>query len=465
MGPPCYIRNEATLEATAAVLPNESRRLGTLEQLYLTFFWFSSNVHWGAILTILVQSQVLVMVGDESKGAGVGMVIAIGSITGILVPPLLGTWSDRVRLRMGRRRPFMVVGTALNLVALVGMATFPFLKTDSLWGFTGAYWLYVGAYLMANFANNVATAPYTALMPDVVPPEQRGSVAGWYGLMTLLGNGVGMGLASSMVSQQASLGEFQGQVYRVYLVIGFILVVGVLITVLGTREQPLTTQPKPFQWNSFLKGFVAPFRSRDFRWVFLTRMLMSMGVFSVQSFLMFYLRDVVKEFSVFGRPVATTPELAVLGVLGLLLLLALPSTVIAGKLSDRYGRKRVVYVAGTLQAVVAAGFILTDNYLAALFIGALFGVGYGAYESVNWALATDVLPDMDDAAKDMGIWHMALTVPQFLATPIAGALLDTFNSYGKQGGRPTLGYTVIFSLAIVYFALGTVFVSRVKKAS
>ena len=49
----------------------------------------------------------------------------------------------------------------------------------------------------------------------------------------------------------------------------------------------------------------------------------------------------------------------------------------------------------------------------------------------------------------MGLWHMAL---------------DTFNAFGKQGGRPTLGYTVIFSVAIVYFALGTLFVARVKKA-
>ena len=60
---------------------------------------------------------------------------------------------------------------------------------------------------------------------------------------------------------------------------------------------------------------------------------------------------------------------------------------------------------------------------------------------------------------------MALTVPQLLATPIAGWLLDTFTVIGKQGGRPTLGYTVIFSLAILYFGLGTVFVARVKKTN
>jgi hypothetical protein len=71
---------------------------------------------------------------------------------------------------------------------------------------------------------------------------------------------------------------------------------------------------------------------------------------------------------------------------------------------------------------------------------------------------------MDDAAKDMGIWHIALTFPQLVATPLAGFLLDTFQRVGKASGQPTLGYTVIFSIAIVYFFLGTVFVRRVKKA-
>ncbi|HSP81631.1 MAG TPA: MFS transporter, partial [Myxococcaceae bacterium] len=263
------------METGAAALPSATRRLGTLEQLYLTFFWFSSNVHWGAILSVLVQSQVVVRVGDEHKGRGVALVVAIGSLSGIFVPPLLGAWSDRVRLRLGRRRPFMVVGTALNLVALAGLATFPFLEAEGLWGFTSAFWLYVGAYLMANLSNNVATAPYTALMPDVVPPEQRGTVAGWYGLMTTVGNGVGVFLAGSLVSHEAHLSEFQGQIHRVYLLIGAILVGGLLITVLGTREQPFTGRPRPFHWGKFLRGMVTPFRSPDFAWVFLTRMLMT----------------------------------------------------------------------------------------------------------------------------------------------------------------------------------------------
>jgi hypothetical protein len=75
-----------------------------------------------------------------------------------------------------------------------------------------------------------------------------------------------------------------------------------------------------------------------------------------------------------------------------------------------------------------------------------------------------VLPDANAAAKDMGVWHMSFTIPQLIATPIAGWLLDTFQGIGKASGRPTLGYTVIFSIAVVYFVLGTVFIRMVKKA-
>src|SRR4026208_2219647 len=110
-----------------AVLP--TKRLTTLEQVYLSAFWFSTNLLWGALLLVLVQSQVVGLVPEALKGTGVGVVVGIGSLAGILVPPFMGAWSDRVRTRLGRRRPFMLVGTAMTLVALAGLAYFPFMAT------------------------------------------------------------------------------------------------------------------------------------------------------------------------------------------------------------------------------------------------------------------------------------------------------------------------------------------------
>jgi hypothetical protein len=81
---------------------------------------------------------------------------------------------------------------------------------------------------------------------------------------------------------------------------------------------------------------------------------------------------------------------------------------------------------------------------------------------VDWALAADVLPSMDDYAKDMGVWHVAFVLPQVIATPVAGFLLDSFQPIGAARNIPNLGYTVIFLVAVVYFVLGTVFVKQIK---
>jgi hypothetical protein len=75
-----------------------------------------------------------------------------------------------------------------------------------------------------------------------------------------------------------------------------------------------------------------------------------------------------------------------------------------------------------------------------------------------------VLPSEDDYAKDMGVWHVSFTLPQVLAVPIGGVLLDTFQRVGRESGRPNLGYTVLFALAFISFVLGTVLVRRVKGA-
>jgi MFS family permease len=123
----------------------------------------------------------------------------------------------------------------------------------------------------------------------------------------------------------------------------------------------------------------------------------------------------------------------------------------------------MVYISGALMGVVCLVFVLFHSFTLAVLMGIVFGLGYGAYESVDWALASDVLPSMDDYAKDMGVWHVAMVLPQVIATPIAGFLLDNFQRVGKVQNIPNLGYTVIFMVAVVYFLFGTVFVKQIKK--
>ena len=111
----------------------------------------------------------------------------------------------------------------------------------------------------------------------------------------------------------------------------------------------------------------------------------------------------------------------------------------------------------TLVLAIYVVFFLTDQPLV-LALGALFGAGYGLYYAVDWALACDTLPDQAQAAKDMGLFHVAYTLPQVVMPAVMGVVLDRANAAGGAGA----GYRVIFGAAGVCFVLGTVFVARIR---
>jgi len=70
-----------------------------------------------------------------------------------------------------------------------------------------------------------------------------------------------------------------------------------------------------------------------------------------------------------------------------------------------------------------------------------------------------VLPKGEAAAKDMGIWHVSLVLPQMLAPALTGIILSAF-----KGTSLLLGYTAVFVLTAVWFILGTVFVKQIRGA-
>ena len=118
-----------------------------------------------------------------------------------------------------------------------------------------------------------------------------------------------------------------------------------------------------------------------------------------------------------------------------------------------------MYLSGAAQSLVAIVFIVLypPQIPLVMALGLVYGLGYGLYYAVDWALACDTLPDRSKSAKDMGLFHVAQTLPQTIAPAIGGYLLDYFNHVA-----PHSGYRAVFASAIVFFVLGTIFVSRIK---
>ncbi len=397
----------------------------------LSAYWFGFSFHWFLLLPILMPADVRGFVGAERAGAYYGGLASVAVLIPLLLPPFLGSWSDRV----GRRFPFMLWGTLLNVLGLVLMIVAP------------DFWTYALAFGVVQLGNSIASTPYQALIPDVVPEAQRGTSSAALGLFGLLGQIAG-GVANFVV---------HGNRTSAFVAVIVALSLSFLVTRLLTREPSVVrSHEHGFPWRVFLTPAYL-----NFRWVFLTRALIETGRYAVQPFLAYYLRDVIKVFAIGGFVLVTARGEPDSGLAVTLLLIALSVTaaitaVISGPRSDQVGKKPVIYFAGAVMAVAALGFALVHSYALALALGLVFGLGYGAYISVDWALATSVLPDPSRNARDMGVWHIALTFPQ-LFQYIFGAIRDA----GTVGGN-TVGYLMLFGIAIVFFLLGTVFVSRVR---
>jgi len=417
----------ATLAAAAAA----PARMGNRRHLGLSAYWFGQFFLWQPVGTILIQHQVDDLVPRSQQGTALGVLIGMGGFVAMALPPLVGLYSDRLTTPWGRRRPIIVVGTvgaAVGLLILFSAHTYVQLALG---------------YMVVQVFFNAAGAAYAGLIPDVVPEAEFGRASAFLATMVQVGSGAGLAVTAVLT----------GSIYPLaYVVIAVGVILSMIPTLITARGEGMVAvargAPRPLAES--VRDFFAPLRGGDFMWVVLTRLLFTAGINSVAYFLFNFFRDVVGV----KDPGSFTPTwfLVVLAT-------AIPFGLLAGFYSDRLGRKRFVYASGFLQSAVALVFIVLfpTNLVLVYLAAALYGIGYGCYYAVDWALACDTLPDRTKSAKDMGLFHVAFTLPQTFVPLTMGVLLDYFN---KQSANS--GYRVIFSFAVVFLLLGTVLVSRIR---
>jgi Na+/melibiose symporter-like transporter len=469
--------------------------MGLGRLLAINSMWLGQGAHWPPITFILVPATAALIAGG-SADLLIGNVSAAGNIFALIAPILAGWLSDRTSTRWGRRRPWILAGTAVNLIGLGLLAV-----TSAPLGFAFAY-------MLVQLTFNLAGGAYAAVIPDVVPAPDRGRASGLLGMMNAIGAVIGL---AAVTGAAALYGHSRTAIVLGYAAIVVILLVSTAITLVAVHE-PVPAHSHPSMprnrrvtafaaattiavaaWISFLltpmggltvaiavvgfasaviavvlglrepaiTGFFLAFRNRDFFWTFATRALVMMGIATINPWLGLYFRDVL------GRDDWST----LAGLWGLTLLGgAIVPGVVGGHLSDRIGRRKpFVYASGIVMALVASVLLfgLVRDLVLVFVLGLVFGIGYGLYVAVDWALACDVLPDREKSSgRDMGLWHIAFTLPPALAPALFGPVLHAFNASGQVIlGLATgsfLGFRLVFAGAVVWFVLGTIFVSRIR---
>jgi MFS family permease len=379
---------------------------------------------WAAQLApvqLLLPLQ-LADVDPAHKVRDFGLVNGLAGVAALVALPVFGALCDRTRSRWGRRRIWVIGGVAGYVAGLL------------LTGAADSWPTVAGAWLVAQLGMYAAMAGLTATVADDVPPEQRGTVsAAIYGPQAL-GIVVGLGLVTA-------LGGSAGSGYPALAVV---LLLAALPWVLRTRETEPGDSARPRSLRTALRStWDAPGRSPDYAWAFAGRLLVNLGNALGTTYLLYFLTD--------GLRVAD-PE----GSLLILTLVYLVATVAAtwggGVLSDRTGRRRI-FVAGAavLQALACAVLVIAPSWPSALLAGLLLGAGYGCYTSVDQALVTQVLPDPDAVAGELGVMNVAAVAPQALAPLMAALVIAELGGYG-----------VLFAVAGLFTVFGALSVGRIR---
>lgn len=413
-------------------------RLSTLDHMQIASLWFALFAQWMTIVPVLVPAQVAELLGRNAalKEGVTGSVIASGAFIALIVSPLAGALSDRCRARRGRRRPFLVVGVFGTALALAWLASF---RGE------GSVGLYTLAFLHLQFWWNWVAGPYAGLVPDVVPKDEANRASAWLNVMTVLGTITGNAVLVAMYSPQRT--------YPAVAVFIAIMFLCLWLTIRGSREPVPAPSHEDFDLIAFVRSFyLDPRMHRNFYWVLATRLFGNMGIWSIFTFLLYYLQDAI------GIP---HPTRLLNGLLGVGVVLAIPASLLGARLADRHGAVPVVRLSSWIMAAAAAGYVLLalhPDVMLVIPVALVFCAACGTYQAVDWALALRVLPSDASAGKDMGIWNLSMVLPQIIGPAVTGWMI----SWVKAGAGPGLAYVAAFAAAAVWFVLAAWLVSRVE---
>jgi MFS family permease len=456
---------------------------------YITYnvYWLGLNMATGSLTPIILPVLVAEFVGDAVKGTYLGVLRSAGLIVAIVVQPAAGLLSDRSRLPWGRRRPFIFVGTVLDLIFLAAI------------GLSGNYWLLFAAVLLLQFSSNVAHGALQAIIPDLVPEDQRGRASGVKAMMELLpiilvalttGPLVGAGkvgmaillvMGSLLVTMlievlavrekapmdqvAAPLGPALLRIVRLTIIFAVVTtlfggLVGLTGRLLAGRQ---TLQLAAVGLSGLMAMAGAIFlgvwwsarvgigegaqQNPSFTWWVVNRLLYLAGVGSIQSFALYFLQDVV---GVPNPPAATSSLMMMVGICTVLS--ALPS----GWLSDKFGRKTLLFLAGVVAAAGTFLLFAAQNMTIVTASGLIIGLSAGIFLTVNWALGTDLVPPAQ-AGLYLGVSNLAGAGAGIVGAGIGGPMADFFNTYQRG-----LGYMVIFGIYGALFLLSSLTLLKVQ---
>ena len=353
----------------------------------------------------------------------------VAPLTGMIVQPIVGHYSDNTWCKLGRRRPFFLAGAIITAIALILMP-----NAGLFAKFMPAVFVGAGFLMIMDASINVTMEPFRALVADMLPAKQAtvgfavqtfligiGAVVGsWLPYVLLNWFGIGADLSESGVPLNL--------VYSFYIAAA-ILLITIIWTVTNTKEYS-PEELAEFNGESVVNE--RPKFSEMFRDVAnMPRIMKQLGLVQFFSWI-----------ALFGMWVYTTPAVAQqifnetdpntelfqtagdwVGILfGVYNFVAMLFALFLIPISNKLGRKTTHAIALTIGAIslISIGFITNKNLLILPMVGV--GIAWASILAMPYAMLAPNLPQ-NKMGVYMGIFNFFMTIPQIVNALFSGLIL------------------------------------------
>ena len=383
----------------------------------MSFGFFGIQFGWG--LQMANMSAIYQYLG-ASEGA-IPLLWLAAPITGLLVQPVIGYYSDRTWTRLGRRRPYFLVGAILASLALLAMP-----NSTTLWMAAGLLWI-------LDASVNVSMEPFRAFVADLLPPAQRQVGFAMQSVMI----GLGAVLSSALPWMLTHFGLATGttahggipqSVHMSFYIGAVVYISAVLWTITTTREHP----PEPTDSAAESKAPTSFFKDildgifqmpRVMRQLAVVQFFTWLGLFCMW----IYFTPAVARNIFGGEPGSAAYQQGVewggvcfatyngTAFVVAFLLVVLAKRGIAAKTLHRLG----LLCAGA--GLASVGFVKTPELLILSMVGV--GIGWATILSMPYALLANAIP-ANQMGFYMGVFNFFIVLPQIFAATVLGPVVE-----------------------------------------
>lgn len=365
---------------------------------------------WAMNMTLI---PMLVATFDVSNTKA-GLLITMGSFTGIFVQYISGVLSDRSNFKMGKRKPFMLMGT---IVTTISMCFLPFAPS---------YWSLFAIAFIFYFSLNFYQGPYYSLIAETVDESQLGLANGFSKVVSVLGGAFIFILGPILWDSTSPLNKNHG---LSFFVSAFLGILTVIITLALIKEKKTITTTKPtklafdfYKYPSAMKLFAAIF-------------FIYLGYGSITPY---FVKYCVNNLNLTTNTASFS-----------LLLLTITGAIFAyplGVLSDKIQRKTVMLFGAIIFVLAMIAGIFVTGTSGLYVVMCLIGIGFIAIQVTSYAILAEVVPP-DRLGEFMGIFNFFVSISQFISGLLMGVLLDS------------IGYKIFFPLSGLWIVIAVIILS------